>query len=62
MTDQVAWREIGGHEIARHEIAGRENAGMKLQDMKPWRTNNRKVVTETTLECSFCCYFLNTQQ
>ena len=27
MTDQVAWREIGGHEIARHEIAGRENTG-----------------------------------
>ena len=22
MTDQVAWREIGGHEIARHETGG----------------------------------------
>ena len=22
MTDQVAWREIGGHEIARRENAG----------------------------------------
>ena len=30
MTDQVAWREIGGHEIARHEIAGRENTGHEI--------------------------------
>ena len=30
LTDQVAWREIGGHEIARHEIAGRENAGHEI--------------------------------
>ena len=22
LTDQVAWREIGGHEIARHETGG----------------------------------------
>ena len=29
-TDQVAWREIGGHEIARYEIAGRENAGHQI--------------------------------
>ena len=30
MTDQVAWREIGGYEIARHEIAGRENTGHEI--------------------------------
>ena len=30
MTDQVAWRKIGGHEIARHEIAGRENTGHEI--------------------------------
>ena len=34
MTDQVAWREIGGHEIARHEMQDVKMQDMKLQDMK----------------------------
>jgi len=31
MTDQVAWREIGGHEIAGRENAGHEIGGQTTE-------------------------------